>query len=625
MQHKLSAHFGRGRANQSGRRPLHKGADGKQGKHMMQRWTMLGIAGLMLAGCAATAAPPPQQRQMLAVDHNGPAVLPASLPAPSDASGSAERMSEVVRVLASDEFEGRSMGTAGEEKTIAYLAKQFEMAGLEPGGENGSWTQTVPMIRTKLMEPMEFTFSRAGGSVPLRFPEDIYVSTVRETQDATIAKAPIVFVGYGVTAPERGWDDFKGVDLKGKVALFLVNDPDFEAAQGDAVAGRFGGKTMTYYGRWTYKFDEAARRGAIGALIVHETDAAGYGWNVVQSAMGENFNIVLPTGAQQPVLLQGWIQRPAAEALLKRAGYDYEALKRQARTAAFRPIDLKTTFSARAGVQLTRLTSRNVIGKLTGSKYPNETVSYGGHWDAYGVGAPDAEGRTVRPGAMDDALGIAAMIEIARKFAAGPRPERTLLFAAWTGEERGLLGSEYYSQHPLYPHETMVANLTIDTLQTAGAVKDVIAIGRGQSELETYLDQAARAQGRTVTPESHPERGLFYRADHFSFAKRGVPVLLDMDLAGSHEMAEGGRAAGEKWLNDYTGHCYHQTCDAWSPSWNLAGAVQEMELFYAIGARLANGREWPQWNATSEFAKVRAKSAGMRDGSANHANGERGR
>ena len=525
-----------------------------------------------------------------------------------------KRMSEVTRVLASDEFQGRSMGTAGEERTIPYLIEQFKAAGLEPAGENGGWTQDVPMIRTKLQSPMSFSIRQGGSTSPLRFPDDIYLSTVRPVDRARIANAPIVFVGYGVTAPERGWDDFKGVDLNGKVALFLVNDPDFEAGAGEPVAGKFGGPTMTYYGRWTYKFEEAARRGAIGALIVHETAGAGYGWNVVQSPAGENFNIVLPAGAQQPILLQGWIQQAAAEALLKRAGYDFAALKQQARTTAFRPIDLKATFSADAPVELTRLTSHNVLGKLTGSKYPDETISYGGHWDAYGVGPADKQGKAIRPGASDDALGLAAMLENARLFAAGARPQRTLVFAAWTGEERGLLGSEYYAQHPLFPMEKMVANLTFDTLQWNGPVKDAVLVGKGQSELEDYLAEAAKAQGRYVTPENHPERGLFYRADHFSFAKRGVPVLLDMALAGAYDMENGGRPAGEQWLNAFTTNCYHQTCDAWAPTWNLKGAAQEAELFYAIGARLANSRDWPQWRPSSEFAKVRAQSASARTG-----------
>jgi len=543
--------------------------------------------------------------------------------APPAAHVDMQRMSDITRVLASDEFQGRAPGTTGEEKTIRYLIEQFKAAGLEPAGENGGWTQTVPMIRTQLQSPMAISIRQGGQATLLRFPDDVYLGTVRAVDQARIVNAPMVFVGYGVSAPERGWDDFKGVDLHGKVAVFLVNDPDFEAAAGEPVAGKFGGKTMTFYGRWVYKYEEAARRGAIAALIVHETDAAGYPWTVVKSSAGESYNVVLPPDAQQPVLLQGWIQQPVAAALFKRAGYDYATLKRQARTAAFRPIDLKATFTADIPVTLTRITSHNVLGKLTGSTYPNETVSYGGHWDAYGIGPADAQGRTIRPGAADDALGLAAMLEDARLFASGPRPQRTLVFAAWTGEERGLLGSEYYARHPLFPMEAMVANLTFDTLQWNGPVKDVVVIGQGQSELEDYLADAAKAQGRYLTPEGHPERGLFYRADHFSFAKRGVPVLLDMALAGAYDMKNGGRAEGERWLSAFTGTCYHQTCDSWSPNWNLEGAAQEAELFYAIGNRLANSRDWPQWRTSSEFRKVRDESAAARH--AQPARGERGR
>ena len=534
-----------------------------------------------------------------------------------------QRMSEITRVLASDAFQGRAPGTTGEEKTIPYLIEQFKAAGLEPAGENGDWTQTVPMIHTKLQAPMSLAISQGRQMTQLRFPDDLYLGTVRPVDRVRIANAPMVFVGYGVAAPERGWDDFKGVDVRGKVIVMLVNDPDFEATPGEPVAGKFGGKTMTYYGRWTYKYEEAARRGAIGALIVHEADAAGYPWNVVKSPAGETYSIAQLPDAPQPVLLQGWMQQGVAAALLKGAGYDYATVKRQARTAAFKPIDLKANFSADIPVNLSRINSQNVIGKLTGSKYPNETVSFGGHWDAYGIGPADAQGRTMRPGALDDALGLAAMLEDARLFASRPRPQRTLVFAAWTGEERGLLGSEYYAQHPLFPMETMVANLTFDTLQPVGPVRDVVLVGRGQSEMEDYLATAAKAQGRYVTSENHPERGLFYRADHFSLAKRGVPVLLDMALAGAYDMANGGRAAGERWLDDFTARCYHQTCDAWSPTWNLQGAAQEAELFYAIGDRLANSRDWPQWRPTSEFAKIRAQSASAR--STGSRKGERGR
>ena len=535
-----------------------------------------------------------------------------------------ERMSYITKVLASDEFQGRAPGTPGEDKTIPYLIAQFKAAGLEPAGENGGWTQTVPMIHTQLKPPVNVSVTQAGQTLPLKFPDDVYLSTRQPVDRVRIENAPMVFVGYGVTAPERGWDDFKGVDLHGKVAVMLVNDPDFEAAASEPVAGKFGGKTMTYYGRWTYKYEEAARRGAIAALVVHETDAAGYPWKVVVSPAGESYAIPTPAGQPKPVLLEGWMQQPVAAALLKRAGYDYDTVKREARTTAFRPIDLKASLSADIPVTVAHITSHNVLGKLSGTTYPNEIVSYGGHWDAYGIGPPDAEGRTIRPGAADDALGLAAMLEDARLFAKGPRPQRTLLFAAWTGEERGLPGSEYYAEHPLYPMETTVANLTFDTLQWNGPVKDAVLVGKGQSgDMERLLADAARAQGRYVTDENHPERGLFYRADHFSFAKRGVPVLLDMALAGAYDMVNGGRSAGERWLDSFTSTCYHQTCDSWSPTWNLDGAAQEAELFYAIGARLANSRIWPQWEATSEFAKVRAQSAGARAGAAGK--GERGR
>ncbi len=523
-----------------------------------------------------------------------------------------QRMSDITRTLASDEFQGRAPGTAGETKTIPYLIEQFKAAGLEPAGEHGGWTQEVPMIHTRLTGPIAIAVRENGATRTLSPTNDVAFSTVLPITEAKIVDAPMVFVGYGVTAPERGWDDFKGADLRGKVALFLVNDPDFEATPSDDSFGKFGGKTMTYYGRWTYKFEEAARRGAIAALVIHETEAAGYGWNVAGGGGGENYAIELAAGAPRPPLLEGWIQGPVAADLLKAAGLDYAALKQAARSKAFVPVDMKATMSVSTPVSVERITSHNVLGKLTGSKYPDETISYGGHWDAYGIGKPDAKGRTIRPGAADDALGLAAMLEDARLFAAGPRPQRTLVFAAWTAEERGLLGSEYYAQHPLFPMEKMVANLTFDTLQWNGPVKDAVLVGKGQSDMEDYLAAAAKAQGRYVTQENHPERGLFYRADHFTFAKRGVPVLLDMALAGAYDMVDGGRPAGERWLTSFTTTCYHQTCDAWAPNWNLKGAAQEAELFYAIGARLANSRAWPQWRSTSEFAKVRAASAAAR-------------
>jgi Zn-dependent M28 family amino/carboxypeptidase len=557
------------------------------------RFAMIALA-LALGGCA-TMVP--------GVDPGSPASR-----APIDT----ERLSEWTRQLASDEFQGRAPGGAGEAPTIAYLSEQFRAVGLEPGGENGGWTQRVPLIRTQVRSPASFAIASHGETLDLQSPRDIYVSTVRETDAVRIANAPMVFVGYGVTAPERNWDDFGNVDLEGKIAVFLVNDPDFEAAEGETVAGRFGGRAMTYYGRWTYKFEEAARRGAIGALVIHETEGAGYGWNTVQAPAGENYNIVLGPEARRPVLLQGWIQRGAAADLFRRAGLDFETVKRQARSGAFRPIDLGARFSADLPVTVARVESHNVIGRLPGSRRPDETVMFSGHWDAYGVGPADARGDTIRNGAHDDALGIAGIIEIARHFAAGPRPERTLLFAAWTAEERGLLGSEYYGVHPLYPAETMVANITLDTLQSAGPSRDVILIGEGQSELEDLMRRMAAAQGRRVTPDAQPQRGLFYRADHFPLAKRGVPVILLMALGGGADLVAGGREAGERWVSEFTANCYHQGCDEWRADWDLRGAAQDVALAYRMGRALANSRDWPQWREGSEFRAVRERSADRR-------------
>jgi Zn-dependent M28 family amino/carboxypeptidase len=522
------------------------------------------------------------------------------------------RMSNMIRTLASDEFEGRAPGTTGETKTIAYIAEQFRLAGLEPAGENGGWMQKVPLVRTQLAKGGSVRVTGKGGPMPLRVPEDIYLSTVRETERARIEAAPMVFVGYGVTAPERPWDDFKGVDLKGKVAIFLVNDPDFEAPEGDPVAGRFGGQAMTYYGRWTYKFEEAARRGAIAALVVHETAGAGYGWNTVQAPGGENYNIVLGPGAQQPVMLQGWIQRSVTENLFRRAGLDFETVKRQARTGDFRPVDLGARFSADFAVEAIRVESHNVLGKIKGSKRPDETIWFAGHWDAYGLGAPDARGKRVRPGALDDASGIAGIVELARAFRSGPRPERTLVFAAWTAEERGLLGAEHYATNPLFAMDKAVANLTLDTLQPNGLARDVVLIGKGQSDLEDRLAAAAARQGRTITPDARPERGLFYRADHFAFAKRGVPVVLLMALGGGVDLVNGGREAGDRWVTEFTANCYHQTCDEWRPDLDLSGAAQDVGLFFDIGRDLAFGRDWPDWKAGSEFRSIRERTAAAR-------------
>ncbi|CAN7201198.1 M28 family metallopeptidase [Phenylobacterium sp. LjRoot164] len=523
------------------------------------------------------------------------------------------RLSSITKVLASDEFQGRSPGTPGEAKTIEYLVKEFKALGLEPAGDAGAYTQDVPLLHTRLKDGASFALDLNGKRRELVRNTDVTATTLRPVEQVAIEKAPLVFVGYGVTAPERGWDDFKGVDLKGKIAVFLINDPDFEAPADAAIAGKFGGQAATYYARWTYKYEEAARRGAIGALIIHEAPGAGYGWSTVIASNGEGFDIVRADPAKEKVLLQGWLSGAAGRELLAAAGQDFDALKAKAQRADFRPVPLTgAAFSASYGVTHDQIVSRNVIGKITGAKLPSESVMFAAHWDAYGVGAPDAQGRTVRPGALDDAIGVAGTMEIARAFKAGPPPARTLVFAAWTAEERGLLGSEYYGVHPTVPLETMAANLTMDVLQPNGLSKDVVLIGAGQNALEDMLAKVAAAQGRTVTPDAHPERALFYRADHFSLARKGVPVLLLMGLGGGADLVNGGRAAGDKWVTDYTASAYHTTGDAWSADWDLSGAAQDVALFYEMGKQLAAGGSWPNWKDGSEFKPVRDASAAKR-------------
>ncbi len=536
----------------------------------------------------------------------------SAISAPAQETG-ATRIATSVQTLASDFFEGRAPGTRGEERTVGYLIGAFEALGLEPGGKAGSWTQAVPLLHTRLGVPTTLGVNQGGTMWNWERGKQVYLSTVRPEDRAVIAHAPLVFVGYGVNAPERRWDDYKGADLKGKVAVFLVNDPDFEAEPGDAVAGRFGGKTMTYYGRWVYKYEEAARRGAIGALIVHDTPGAGYGWNVVISPQGENYDIVRAPEKLTSLALQGWISGDAATKLFADAGLDLAAQRKAARRADFRPVTLKgATFSADIPVTHDVVDSHNVLAKIPGTTQADEVVFYGAHWDAYGKGPPDARGETIRRGANDDGIGVAGLLDIARRFKAQPAPKRSIVFGVWTAEERGLLGSEAYALDPIYPMDKTVANLTIDVLQTAGKARDVTLVGGGQDSLEDDLARFAKAQGRVVTPESLPERGLFYRADHFSFAKRGVPVLLMMGIAGASDLVDGGRAAGQKWVDDYTGRCYHQPCDAYTADWKLDGAVQDVDLMYDIGRDLANSTRWPEWKPGSEFKALRDQSAASR-------------
>ena len=519
-----------------------------------------------------------------------------------------QRLSDIVKVLASDEFEGRAPGGPGEAKTIAFLIDQFRSLGLEPGGVNGTWTHSVPLVHTQLAEGGKLHVSIGDVIQTWQQGIDVAVSTVRAVDRLDISAAPLVFVGFGASAPERDWDDYGDVDLTGKVAIFLVNDPDFSASSDEPVAGRFGDKRMTYYGRWAYKYEEAARRGALAALVIHEDKAAGYGWNVAASSPGDQFALAETTGPLPP-LLQGWLHYDAATAMFAAAGLDLVEQRQRARSDDFSAFELpQVSLNARFDVALETIDSQNVLARLPGISRADETLMVSSHWDGYGQGEPDAQGRTVRPGANDDALGTAGVIELARVLKAGPPMARSVVFAVWTAEESGLLGSAAYAMKPIYPLHSTVANFTLDILQTAGPARDVILVGEGQSDLEDDLTRAAAKQSRVVTPENLPENGLFFRADHFSLARQGVPVLLIMGIAGGADLIEGGREAGDQWIADYTGNCYHQTCDAWSADWDLRGAVEDIELFHTILRDLGDTTRWPKWKAGSEFRAIRGET-----------------
>ena len=535
----------------------------------------------------------------------------AQAPPVNTASGpiSAERLSADVKVLADKGLAGRAPGGPGEAGTIAYITGQLKAAGMKPFGEHGGYTQAVPLVRFEVAPDQKFSLTAGGETKPLVATQDIVAWTQRPVAKVKIANAPLVFVGYGVTAPERQWDDFKGVDLKGKIAVILINDPDFDAQPGEAVAGKFGGKAATYYGRWIYKYEEAARHGALGAIIVHQTAAAAYPWSTVVASNGDSYDVVRPDAATFHPLLQGWMTLSAAAELFKKSGLDFDRLAVQARSVAFKPVPLKgASLSADFGVKTTKILSHNILAGLPGTKRLGETVMFAAHWDAFGIGPPDASRDTVRHGAADDGIGVAGVLELARAFAAAPKPQRTVVFAVWTAEERGLLGSEYYATHPLFPLETTAANLTMDVLQTAGPSHDVVLVGAGQNSLDLDLTRAALKQGRTVTPDAHPERALNYRADHFSVAKRGVPTLLLMGIGGGPDLIVGGREAGDRWVSNYTANCYHQPCDDWNPLWDLRGAAQDVALLYDVGRGLANSGRWPDWNAGSEWKDLRAQS-----------------
>ncbi|MBO9738362.1 M28 family peptidase [Xanthomonas axonopodis pv. begoniae] len=521
------------------------------------------------------------------------------------------RISRDVKELASDAYEGRGPATAGEEKTIAYLSEQFAEAGLLPGGDlaNGkrAWTQAVPLRRADIVGTPTIAVRNAGKPQALTQGKQIAVRAALDgSSKVEITNAPLVFVGYGVKAPERNWDDFKGVDLKGKIAVVLINDPDFETGKGD-----FDGTGMTYYGRWTYKYEEGARQGALGVLVVHETAPASYGWDTVASSNTNTmFDVVRDNPRSAHPTLEGWIQRDLATELFKHAGLDFETLKKQAQTRDFKPVELKDQrLSANYQVKSDVITSHNVVARLEGSKHPNETLIYSAHWDHIGVGKPDARGDTIFNGALDNASGTAALLELARGFAKGPTPERSVVFLAVTAEEKGLLGSEFYASKPLYPLDTTVAVINMDGMNPFVPSRDFGIYGTAKLELLDQLKSVATQSKLRYTPDPKPQAGYFFRSDHFSFAKRGVPAL---SYAAGQDWEVGGVAAGKAAADDYTAKRYHQQGDEWKPDWTFAGAARDLGVLYALGQQLADSRQWPNWSQDSEFRATRDASAAAR-------------
>jgi Zn-dependent M28 family amino/carboxypeptidase len=514
------------------------------------------------------------------------------------------RLSEHVQVLASDAFEGRGVASPGEAKTLAYLERQYAALGLEPGGPNGKWTQEVPLNRFETAGPVRLSFDVKGAPRAMTQGQELVVNTVLPVDHARLHKAPLVFVGYGVKAPEKGWDDFKGVDLKGKIAVVLINDPDFEAPEN----GRFEGKAMTWYGRWMNKYEEAARQGAAGVLIVHETAPASYGWTTVSNTFViEQFDNEHADPAKMNPLVRGWIQRDVAADLFKQAGLDFEAQKALARSPDFKAVTLDgVRFSADYGVKHQRIVSHNVLARLKGRSRPNETVIYTAHWDHLGIGPTDANGDTIYNGAVDDATGVAAQLELARVFAEGPRPERSIVFLTVTAEEKGLLGSAYYTANPVYPLATTVVDLNMDSLRPAGPTWDVYLTGGSKLSLAADMKAAAERHGRKLVPELGLVSGSFYRSDHFSFAKVGVPAG---SLGVGEDLLNGGVEKGRAWRDAFVAKGYHQPDDEWSPDWDLRGLAFDVGLFWEVGRDLANSRRWPEWLDGTEFKGVRDRSA----------------
>lgn len=518
---------------------------------------------------------------------------------------SVENLKEMTQILSSDDYEGRAPMTAGEEKTIAFLSERMAAAGLQPGGENGGWYQKVPLVEVSV-DPAsaDLIFSRNGREIANgAYGEDQVVWSRRWQPDVDLKDAELVFVGYGIDAQEKQWDDY-AIDMTGKVAVILVNDPDWKM---DGLDGDFGGRAMTYYGRWTYKFEEAAAQGAVGALIIHDSEAAGYGWPTVESSWsGPQIYLDGQNQLKNRLAAEGWLHTDFAETLFEASGQNLSDLRDAAGQRNFSPVPLGTTMSMTLrNNSIRRQQSNNVVGILPGTERPDEFVLYTAHWDHLGRCGADETGDDICNGAFDNATGTAGLVELGRVHAEAGATERSLVFLAVTAEESGLLGSAYYAEQPLYPLARTVGGVNMDGLGILGETNDVVVIGGGKSELEDILAIEAAAQDRRIDLEPSPEKGSFYRSDHFSLAKKGVPMLY---AEGGIDIVGKGPEFGRQAADDYIAARYHQPSDEYDPDWNWSGAVQDLEMYYAIGRTLAQSEEWPNWRAGDEFRAIRDES-----------------
>jgi Zn-dependent M28 family amino/carboxypeptidase len=549
------------------------------------------------AGCREQSAAPAAGSQPSAPQQIPLASLPKVEP---------QAILERIKVLASDEYEGRAPGTKGEELTIQYLEAELKKLGLNPGNTDGTYIQKVPLVGIMAAPAKQLTVANGNSKQVLKWRDEVVAWSKHVADSASIEDSDLIFAGYGVEAPEFDWDDFKGVDLKGKTIVVLVNDP----AVPDPTDPKkldpktFGGDAMTYYGRWTYKFEEGARKGAAGVLIVHETGPAGYPFSVVQGNLSEKFDLVTPDKNMGRADIEGWVTLDAAKKILKMAGQDFDALKKQAATREFKPVPLGLKASLAIRNTLRTVDSRNVVAKFEGSDpaHKDEYVVYSAHWDHFGIGAP-VKGDKIYNGAADNASGVATVLEIARAFTqVKPAPRRSILFLFVTAEEQGLLGSQYYSVTPIYPLEKTLANINLDSMNQWGRTSDLVLVGLGASELDDYAKAAAAEQNRTIKPDAEPEKGFYYRSDHFNFAKQGVPAL-DPDTG--TEFVGKPLGYGKQKRDEYTNNDYHAPSDEVKPDWDLTGAADDADLFVGVGYRVANADKYPEWRPGNEFKAKR--------------------